>query len=295
MSLPQDETLARLVAEAERLAGREPDQARALLREALARDPAHLGAHNLRERIDPLSSYRRWMRIECAIHPEDDIFRFFAADPGCRDPIRAYLADGWRSLVELMVPLERLGRPLLGLRSVLEFAAGFGRLSRHLAPLLGERLTAMELLPAALRFLEGTLGVRALPSSRDPAGLDPGGRYELVFALSFFTHLPPARWEAWLAALGRALAADGVLLFTTHGEAAMAEYGLRSGEPFVFLASSESRALDPEDYGTTFARAEAVRALLDRAFPGARIEHLPRAFWLAQDAWIILPAGGACG
>lgn len=290
-----DRSADALYADAELLARHDPAAASALLKQALALDPAHLPAHNLRERIDYPSSFRRWMRIECAIHPEDDIFRFFSVYPGCRDPIRAYLADGWRSLAELMVLLERWGRPLLGFPSVLEFAAGFGRFTRHLAPLLGERLTAVEIVPEAAAFLRETIGVCALPSHRDPARAELPGGQSLVFALSFFTHLPFPRWGSWLLRLADALAPDGWLLVTTHGDAAIAEYGVEVAGDSLFLPSSESRALAPEDYGTTFVRDAAQRALFAALFPGARIEHAARAFWLAQDAWLIVPRPSACG
>ncbi len=293
--MPRTDAIAdALYAEAEALAGSDPAGAARLLARILEADPAHLPAHNLRERIDYAASYRRWMRVECAIHPEDDIFRFFAAYPGCREPIRAYLADGWRSLSELMVLLERFRRPLLGLGRVLEFAAGFGRFTRHLAPLLADRLTAVEIVPQAVAFLRETLGVRALPSHVDPQRVELPGDQDLVFVLSFFTHLPFARWGDWLRRLAAALAPGGWLLLSTHGDAAIAEYGVELSGESLFLPSSESRLLPPEDYGTLFVRDHAQRALFTALFPGARIEHVPRAFWLAQDAWLIAPGSSAC-
>lgn len=283
-----------LYAEAEALAASDPAAAARLLARVLEAEPAHVRAHNLRERIDFPSSFRRWMRVECTIHPDDDIFRFFAQYPGCRDPIRAYLSDGWRSLAELMVLLERWGRPLLSFAKVHEFAAGFGRFTRHLAPLLGERLSAAEIVPEAVHFLRERLGVRAVPSDHDPERFVLEEAPELLFALSFFTHLPPARWRAWLLRFAQLLAPGGWLLISTHGDAAIAEYEVELAADDFFLAESESRALAGEDYGTTFLRDRAIARLLRELFPGARIEHAPRAFWLAQDAWLIVPGAGAC-
>lgn len=293
--MTQSASRDRRYAEAVALAACDPAAAARLLADILEADPGHVLAHNLREQIDYPNSFRRWMRVNCEIHPEDDLFWFFVRYPGCRDPIRAYLSDGWRSLCELMVLLERWGRPLLSFGKVHEFAAGFGRFTRHLAPLLGERLSAAEIVPEAVRFLRERLGVRAVPSAHDPERFALQEAPELLFALSFFTHLPPARWRAWLLRFARLLAPGGWLLITTHGDAAIAEYGVELAGDQLFLASSESRALAATDYGTTFLRDRAIAQLLSELFPAARIEHAPRAFWLAQDAWLIVPEAGACG
>src|SRR5690625_7257493 len=113
-----------------------PDEAGALYADILRRDRGNLEASNALERLAHAESFGLWMRVDCTSHPQDDIFRFIRSAPETRDPIRAYLADGWRTLSELMVLLERVDRPLLNMYYVLEFADGFGRFTRHLAPLI---------------------------------------------------------------------------------------------------------------------------------------------------------------
>jgi len=103
--------LARELAEARALEARDGAAAGARYVAILARRPDCLEAHNALERLKHPQRFSGWMRVNCTIHPEDDIFRFIAGTPGSLNPVRDYLADGWRTLGELMVLLERLGRP----------------------------------------------------------------------------------------------------------------------------------------------------------------------------------------
>ena len=67
----------------------------------LEMEPDNLLAHNLREKHDLPGCYGRWMGVKAEISSDDDIFKFFAAHPTSRNPLRDYLADGWRTMLEL--------------------------------------------------------------------------------------------------------------------------------------------------------------------------------------------------
>ena len=84
-----------------------------------ARDVAatRLPAHNLIEEHFPLLSYGQWMGCPCQISEADDIFKFFSAHPSSLNPIRDYLADGWRTMSELVLLLEEVNHPLLRTKS----------------------------------------------------------------------------------------------------------------------------------------------------------------------------------
>lgn len=282
---PSAAEIAHLLAQADALRQTDPQRAGALYARVRDADPANLHAHNAIERLGGRDSYARWMRVNCAIHPDDDIFRFFATYPGCLNPVRDYLADGWRTLSELMVLLERLDAPLLKMARVLEFAAGYGRFTRHLARVLPGRVTCTEVLPGACDFLAGEFDVATAASTQVPEDLELPGRYDLVFVLSLFTHLPVAMWARWLKRLVAAVEPGGILLFTVHSEDAVEDYGFDyEADGTRFLPSSESPALGAEHYGTTFATEAVVLAQVRSALgrEPALVER--RAFWLAQDA-----------
>jgi SAM-dependent methyltransferase len=281
-------SLPGLLARARSTEAADPAAAGALYAEALDRDPGCLEAHNALERLGHPSRFGHWMRINCTIHPEDDIFRFFAREGQSRNPVRDYLADGWRTLSELMVLLERVDRPLLRTRRMLEFASGFGRFTRHLAPLLPDRLTCADVLPGSMDFAREQFGVSTFDSSFEPEALEFPDRYDLVFVLSLFTHLPVADWQRWLKALASAVEPGGLLLLSFHSERVAEDYGVELGEDGCFFAaSSESPSLDPQRYGTTLTTRDVVEREITEALGIEPVLYQPLAFWVGQDAVVI--------
>jgi len=244
-----------------------------------------LETHNARERAAAPEAYGQWMRVNCVIDPRDEIFRFFANHASAGNPYREYLSDGWRTLSELMRFLEELGRPLVHTGSMLEFAAGFGRFTRHLAPILGDRLTCSDVQLGSADFLAREFGVKSFFSNHDPARVAIPGRHELVFVLSMFTHIPPAMWAPWLRALHAAVAPGGHLVFSVHNERWSREQGVPLGADGThFITDSESRSLTPETYGTTFTTREFVERTIRQALGREVAAYREITFWDGQDA-----------
>ncbi|HEX4781188.1 MAG TPA: class I SAM-dependent methyltransferase [Usitatibacter sp.] len=251
------------------------------------KQPPDLAAHNRLEASHAPGRYSEWMRVNCVIDPRDDIYRFFASHPIAGNPVREYLADGWRTLSELLVLMESIDRPLMKVPSVLEFAAGFGRFTRHLAPLMPGRLTVSDIHPGSVDFLRAQMGVEGFYSSADPDTLAIPGRYDLVFVLSMFTHLPPVRWAAWMRKLFSAVAPGGHLVFSVHHENVPGHQIRYGPDGTFFVASSESTELGADAYGTTFATRAWVEAEVRRALGQPPTAYRETAFWHGQDAVII--------
>ncbi len=266
-----------------------PGAAKAL--EVARRDPAtRLAAHNLIERHRLEGAFAEWMGLNCEISPHDDIFKFFDGHPTSINPLRDYLADGWRTLAELMLLLESVNKPLLGVQSFLEFASGHGRFTRHLVKAIGaERVTASDVVPDAVDFARGTLKVQAFLSSSRPEDLACPRQYEVVFVLSLFSHLPKSSWSRWLTTLYECVAPGGLLVFTTHGAEAVRRQGVTLDEEgFFFAPSSESNAIDAQEYGTTFTSAEFVQTQIAKHIGADCLaRHAPTWFWHHQDAWVV--------
>ncbi|MDO5624443.1 MAG: class I SAM-dependent methyltransferase [Pseudomonadota bacterium] len=285
-----DEAQAALARGRAALAAGERDAAAVALRMAALSPATQLEAYNLAEAHALPGAFGEWMGLETRIDPQDDVYGFFTGHGTWSSPMRDYLADGWRTLSELLLLLERAGKPLAGCGQVLEFASGHGRFTRHLVKALGpERLTVSDVVPQAVAFSTQHFGVRGVVSVADPAQLGLPGRYDLVFVLSLFSHLPRATWGRWLHALWQAVAPGGVLVFTTHGEYAVQRAGVGlDGEGFHFVAQSESHAISAQEYGTAFTSAAFVQARVDELLPPpVRVEHAPAWFWAHQDAFVL--------
>lgn len=249
-----------------------------------------LAAHALIEAHDLVGSYNNVMGLNCTISEHDDIFVFFLGHHSSRNPLRDYLADGWRTLSELMLLLEAVDRPLLKTPSVLEFASGHGRFTRHLVKALGPtRVVVSDVVPSAVEFSRRTFGVEGFLSASTPEAVQWPGRYDLVFVLSLFSHLPKATWSRWLKVLFDAVAPGGLLVFSTHGiKAAHFDHVTLDAEGYFFAASSESSAIDGQEYGTTFTSEPFVLARIAETLGADKLVHkAPVHFWNHQDAYVL--------
>ena len=280
-----------LLAEAKRLESFDPAAAGRLYFEILRQAPASLTAHNALERLQDPKRYGAWMHVNCTIHPNDDIFAFIANNEYSHNPVRDYLADGWRTMSETLQLLESIDRPLMKMSSVLEFANGFGRFTRHLAHALPGKVSCSDVLPGSVDFAREQFGVHAFESSFQPEDIQFPQRYELVFVLSLFTHLPVLVWQRWLSALGRAVAPGGLLVFSVHSEsmAHEAENVTLNDEGYYFVPNSESPGLDPENYGTTLTTRQLVLDQVQQAFGVEPLRYAPNTFWIGQDAVVVAP------
>lgn len=277
-----------MLTRAQEIVATQPAEAAQLFAKVMSIDPANLTAHNALERMQAPQRYGRWMQVNCVIDPRDDIFHFFANHEIAKNPVREYLSDGWRTMSELMLLLEAVNRPLLKTESMLEFAAGFGRFTRHLVKVLPGRVTCADVMPGSVDFLREQFGVESFESSHDPEKLALPASYDLTFVLSMFTHLPPRKWVPWLHALKRTVKTGGLLVFSVHNEAVANEIGVVFDvDGTHFITSSESPSIDGETYGTTFTTKNFVDDCVTSVFGGKPLRFQPQAFWHGQDGVVV--------
>ncbi len=245
--------------------------------------------HNAAEQAGGPGTFASWIGVNCEIHPGDEIFRFIHDHPDSLNPLRDYLVDGWRTSYELMVLLEKVGSPLADCESFLEFACGYGRLSRHLAKFPGaDRVHVSDLMPGAIEFIHDKFGLPGFASHHDPRAVRFPRRFAVVFVLSLFSHLPRDSWRDWLDTLFGAVETGGILVFTTHGDGfAQRNDVALDAEGFFFTASSESDHLDGARYGTTITSEAFVRRAVDALDNAELLLMQPDHFWVGQDAWLV--------
>ena len=137
---------------------------------------------------------------------------------GTADPAW-FLESGRRAADSVRAALERTGTPIGALGSILDFGCGCGRVTRRWADLNGTAVHGSDANERAVEWCRWNL-----PFARfDANGLAPPLAYEdatfdLVYALSVFTHLPEELQLAWVGELRRVLRPGGLLLLSTHGE-----------------------------------------------------------------------------
>jgi cyclopropane fatty-acyl-phospholipid synthase-like methyltransferase len=227
------------------------------------------------------------------IHEHDFIYEFIKNHPGfpkAEDAIRHYFSNGNNSAEKLKAILSAdLGININENRSFLEFASGYGCVTRHLLKKLPEfEFAASDIHPEANQFLEKISGCKTVQSHKVPEKY-PTHTYDIVFALSFFSHMPRTTWSRWLQTLVNRLNINGFLIFTTHGLAShkMMNSPILEDDGFWFQNNSEQSDLETTDYGTTITSPlfvlNEIHKIKDCKIRLLKTEH----WWTHQDLYAV--------
>jgi SAM-dependent methyltransferase len=230
-----------------------------------------------------------------ALHPNDHLLAYivrFSARSKVSGPgggVSEYFENGKKDAEQIQAVMSRLN---IGSDSkILEFAAGYGRVSRHLAHL---DMTCADIHTDAVEFLTNKIGVRAIASSNEPEKFNPSETYDFIFVLSFFSHLPDRLFGRWLARLSRLLRPNGKLLFTTHGELAgrkipVLAAALRPDIGYGYLSDhTDQPDLEAEVYGSSIATPVYIIPQIHRTKTETTLVSFSSGSWWAlQDEWII--------
>jgi SAM-dependent methyltransferase len=228
----------------------------------------------------------RWEGLNRAVDERDDMLDFAIGlfDHDRDRAIANYFQNGLEQF-ELVRHIARWQQSPV--RRMLDFASGYGRLTRFL---VHERLAAevavCDILEEGMRFQAAQFGVRAIVSTTLPENLVIDERYDLIFVASLFTHLPPATFTPWLRRLTELLAPNGLLIFSVHDQS----IAPARVDGIHFATNSESRVLDTNEYGSTWVTEEWVRAQVTAIDPAYACVRLPRALADWQDVYVVSPS-----
>lgn len=194
--------------------------------------------------------------VDLPIHPKDYIFQFELKNPAYPNPAKAienYFECGAKTTLILKNFIKELFPAEKNNTTLLEFASGYGRLTRHFSKLLpGIDYIACDIHQEAVDYIR-SFGGKAILSSALPESFVTHQQFDVVFALSFFTHMPRKTWGRWLQVLADQVAPGGVLIFTTHGQPSLKLMGVPpfNSEGFWFGEFSDQDDLSSTDYGNT--------------------------------------------
>lgn len=211
--------------------------------------------------------------------------------------------------------LEAAGRTVEGVRALLDFGCGYGRVTRVFAQKMPpDKISVFDVDPAASRFCGEEFGARSLTFAKGGWNWDSVGfgKYDWIWVGSVFTHLDEAYTRETMELLISLLEPGGVLVFTTHGDEALRrttsrdwfdpriykkreqihhDYGTR-GFHFTPLTAEELAVLPfkferAAEFGYTWMTEAYTRALLDE-LSGGRMQvksFLPGGWEGYQDAF----------
>jgi hypothetical protein len=233
--------------------------------------------------------------VSAKVHPQDYIFRFLLTNPTFADmnaAISYYFNTGHESAEKLNSVLrDDLSVDVTKGKEMLEFASGYGCVTRHWSTVLPAfAITSSDIHPEANSFIIDELGGQSVQSSSVPELFDPRREYDVVFALSFFSHIPVRTWSRWLKALFKTLHVGGSMIFTTHGLISLRKIPFNASldeEGFYFKAESEQDDLDTSEYGITVTSPKFVVHQIE-ALDNCELRLARTGFWWGhQDLYIV--------
>jgi 2-polyprenyl-3-methyl-5-hydroxy-6-metoxy-1,4-benzoquinol methylase len=103
---------------------------------------------------------------------------------------------------------------------VLDFGAGSGRVTRHLAEVPQLRVSACDIDRDAVQWMRNNLVVDAFTCDNIPPLSRPAGSFDAIICFSVLTHMKLATQRQWLQEFHRLLRPGGTLILSLHGPAA---------------------------------------------------------------------------
>lgn len=153
------------------------------------------------------------------------------------------------------------GEPEAAPRRILDFGCGCGRVARHWAGVEGVELHGCDYNPELVGWCEDNLPFLTIASNElEPPTPYASQSFDLIYALSVFSHLTETLQRAWVAELGRLLRPDGLLVISVLGHRVQERLG--GGERQRF-ASGELVVQRPRMAGRNLCTAYHPRSYVE--------------------------------
>lgn len=129
-----------------------------------------------------------------------------------------FLSSGEVSTQQIREMLKRNGVELERCHAILDFGCGVGRVIRHWKTMQGPEVYGTDYNPLLIEWCQKHLTFAQFKCNTLAAKLEyEDEKFDFVYALSVFTHLPEELAQAWLKELHRVMRPGGYLYLTTHG------------------------------------------------------------------------------
>ena len=253
----------------------------------------------LRESPPSAAALREKYGVITDIHLDDWVFSYLYEMFG-RDmdkTLGIYLMSGRVSaekIRDLIVDLQgatladgKIREPM----TLLDFASGYGCVTRHINNVIPDgKVVAMDIHDKAMYFNSANLKVQAALSNTDPAKVDAFFQFDVVFALSFFSHMPRARIAPWLRKLVEFVKVGGMLLFTAHGVKTHRDHLAHmkvDSEGYAFERTSEQKDLSLDDYGNAITYPMLIFKEIANLPNVELLSFRAASWWTHQDHYVI--------
>jgi 2-polyprenyl-3-methyl-5-hydroxy-6-metoxy-1,4-benzoquinol methylase len=198
----------------------------------------------------------------CVYHPNDYLFKFSMNLEGLESSIYSYIRGGKHIAEEVKKICSEYFNDKEKPYDLLDFASGYGRVTRGLDKQFFN-VTASDIHAEAMEYISKNIGVSTFLSTTNPDNFATDMSFDIVFAFSFFSHMPKITFGKWITALYKLIRPGGLLVFTTHGRINKANCSIRVKNGYGFAPASEQEDLNTSDYGVTISELSYVVKVLE--------------------------------
>jgi SAM-dependent methyltransferase len=144
--------------------------------------------------------------------PPERLQQKFNASVGARNLEAGYGYYRW-----IRDAAARFGVPITSSTRIAEFGCGWGRVLRcFLHDVPASQLTGFDVLPLAVQAAGNVVpGARIALNDTSPPTIFADDSFDLLYAVSVFSHLPEPLHREWLAEIARVLRPGGVAVLST--------------------------------------------------------------------------------
>jgi SAM-dependent methyltransferase len=189
------------------------------------------------------------------------------------------------------------GREWSSFSDILDFGCGSARVMRYfLGPENQARFTGTDIDRELVEWCRQNIeGVEWCVNPFMPATRFADGAFDLIYAISVFSHLDESFQNAWLAELQRITRRGAVLILTIHGEPFIAKASMTASQRreleengFLYATGTKGKLkLDglPDFYQTAFHRSDYIQRVWGSYFEV--VKQIPEAIGHTQDAVVL--------
>jgi len=223
-----------------------------------------------------------WQTCVSLLPPEELVFRVNGNWGSLH-----FLKVGRRTRQDMAAALHEIGRDLHSFRSILDFGCGCGRVLIWMRGKRATRLYGLDIDRDAVEWCRRNIPFAEVATNEPlPPLPHAAGTFDLVYAISVFTHINEEFQFRWLAELRRVLKPGGILLVTLHGGHCSQELGQEVAaqvekQGFLFAETDYWKGIFPDWYQNAYHTEEYVRREFGRYFEV--LSYRPRGLANYQD------------
>jgi len=225
------------------------------------------------------------------IHDNDFLWQYLTKV--IPNPAENYFSDGFISATRIKDIVLNFFKNENKAISFLDFASGYGMVARHFKNVFPEYVTyaTCDIHPEANAFNAEHLKIKTYQSDSFPTNLRLNDTFDVIFCLSFFSHISGDYFVDWLANIYSHIKEGGLMVFTTHGRFSRLEVKMED-DIIYFKPVSEQSDLNSNLYGMSWAGSGYVIKALKQIDPrGAAFTRVIRfseaEWWDHQDLYVI--------